>query len=164
MIRRQDRLLVGNHGLCWNILQLTSCMIFILITALLLVLELLYLKIALRFNISDTPNLRSSHTIVTLRGGGVIFPISALVYFLFFGFHYFGFILGLLAVSAFSFANDIKHQSRTLRMIVQMIAVSIFFWRMNLVGRVRRRLTLRWFKARRLRTLSAQTRNLRRIR
>ena len=106
-------------------------MLFIIITALLLVLELLYLKIALRFNISDTPNSRSSHKGVTLRGGGVIFPISALVYFLFFGFHYFGFILGLLAVSAYSFANDIKHQSRTMRMIVQMIAVTIFFWRMN---------------------------------
>ncbi len=48
----------------------------------LLVLELLYFKIADRFNIIDKPNERSSHSTIVLRGGGVIFAISILIWFL----------------------------------------------------------------------------------
>src|SRR6187551_889459 len=102
-------------------------MLFIVVTALLFLLELLYFKIAYRFNITDKPNIRSSHTDVTLRGGGVIFPISILVYFLLFGFHYFWFTIGLLVISAVSFADDIRHQPRGLRVIVHLIAVILFF-------------------------------------
>ena len=43
-----------------------------IILACLLILELSYFKIAGKFNIIDKPNLRSSHTRVTLRGGGII--------------------------------------------------------------------------------------------
>ncbi|MES2239791.1 MAG: hypothetical protein V4497_05960 [Bacteroidota bacterium] len=39
-------------------------------------IELLYFKIADKFNIIDKPNNRSSHTAITLRGGGIIFPIA----------------------------------------------------------------------------------------
>ena len=48
----------------------------LIITALLLILELLYFKIADRFNIIDKPNERSSHSSIVLRGGGVIFSLS----------------------------------------------------------------------------------------
>ena len=43
---------------------------------LLLLLELLYFRIADRFNIIDKPNQRSSHKRVTLRGGGIIFLLG----------------------------------------------------------------------------------------
>ena len=42
---------------------------------------LTYLKIAKRFEIVDKPNHRSSHEIVTIRGGGIVFPISVFMYF-----------------------------------------------------------------------------------
>ena len=54
---------------------------FIIVTLILLVLELLYFRIADKFNIIDKPNHRSSHTQITLRGGGIIFPIAFLLYF-----------------------------------------------------------------------------------
>jgi hypothetical protein len=38
-------------------------------------LELIYFKIADKYNIIDHPNHRSSHTKVTIRGGGIIFTI-----------------------------------------------------------------------------------------
>ncbi|MBS1390959.1 MAG: UDP-GlcNAc--UDP-phosphate GlcNAc-1-phosphate transferase, partial [Bacteroides sp.] len=58
-----------------------------------LVLELAYFKIADKFNIIDKPNERSSHTKVTLRGGGIIFYFGALAYFLTSGFEYPWFLL-----------------------------------------------------------------------
>ena len=45
--------------------------VYLLIAVLLLVLELVYFKIADKFNIIDKPNLRSSHSSIVLRGGGL---------------------------------------------------------------------------------------------
>ena len=39
----------------------------------LLGVELLYFRVADYFNIIDKPNERSSHTRITLRGGGIVF-------------------------------------------------------------------------------------------
>ena len=47
------------------------------ILVLLIVAELIYFLVADRLNIIDKPNLRSSHTHITLRGGGIIFIIGA---------------------------------------------------------------------------------------
>ena len=43
---------------------------YLIIAAVLVVAELVYFRIADRFNIIDKPNERSSHTKVVLRGGG----------------------------------------------------------------------------------------------
>ena len=107
-------------------------MILIGIFILLFILELVYFKIADQLNIIDKPNLRSSHTAITLRGGGVIFALSVLVYFLAFGFHYFWFTLGLVAISAISFADDIRHQPRRLRVSIQFIAVCLLLFKLGI--------------------------------
>lgn len=54
---------------------------YIVLFILFIGLELVYFKIADHFNIIDKPNNRSSHTSITLRGGGVIFPIAILIAF-----------------------------------------------------------------------------------
>ena len=51
-----------------------------IIAAVLVVAELCYFKIADKCNIIDKPNERSSHSTIVLRGGGVIFSISILVW------------------------------------------------------------------------------------
>lgn len=51
-------------------------MMYLAVFLVLFVLELIYFKIADRYNINDKPNHRSAHTEITLRGGGVIFPIA----------------------------------------------------------------------------------------
>ena len=63
-------------------------MTYIVIFLLLLVAELIYFRIADRFNIIDKPNQRSSHSTIVLRGGGIIFLIGAWVWSAFFGFDY----------------------------------------------------------------------------
>ena len=60
----------------------------IVIFTLLVILELVYFRIADRFNIIDRPNERSSHTTVVLRGGGIIFLIGAWMWSAFYGFEY----------------------------------------------------------------------------
>ena len=63
--------------------ELVSCMeimenmlSYVIIFAILLVAELLYFKVADKYNIIDKPNLRSSHTQITLLGGGIIFILE----------------------------------------------------------------------------------------
>ena len=53
---------------------------YLIIAAILVAAELVYFRIADRFNIIDKPNERSSHTTIVLRGGGVIFAISMIVW------------------------------------------------------------------------------------
>lgn len=48
-------------------------MIYIVVFVLLIAIELLYFRIALRYRIIDVPNGRSSHTKPAILGGGVIF-------------------------------------------------------------------------------------------
>ena len=53
---------------------------YIIIAVLLLAAELVYFKIADKCNIIDKPNERSSHKSIVLRGGGIIFAISMLIW------------------------------------------------------------------------------------
>ena len=63
-------------------------MYYLLILVLLFLAELFYFRVADRLNIIDRPNERSSHTRITLRGGGIIFYFGALAYFVTNGFEY----------------------------------------------------------------------------
>ena len=98
-------------------------MIYILIILLLFAAELLYFRIADHFNIIDKPNERSSHTSVTLRGGGILFWVGVLFYFLMSGWHYPWFFAGLTLVAAISFADDVKLQSPIVRLVLQFIGL-----------------------------------------
>ena len=53
-------------------------MYYLIILVLLFLAELFYFRIADKCNIIDKPNERSSHTWITLRGGGIIFFFGAL--------------------------------------------------------------------------------------
>ena len=53
---------------------------YLIIAVLLLAMELVYFRIGDRFNIIDKPNERSSHKSIVLRGGGIIFAVSILVW------------------------------------------------------------------------------------
>ncbi|QKJ29413.1 glycosyltransferase family 4 protein [Mucilaginibacter mali] len=107
-------------------------MIYLLYLVLLLIIELAYFKIADRYNIIDKPNHRSSHTEITIRGGGVIFPFSVFLWFVFSGLQYPWFVAGLLLISAISFLDDIKDFSRRLRLLAHLLAMLMVFWQLGL--------------------------------
>lgn len=108
---------------------------YLIIAAVLLAAELCYFKIADRFNIIDKPNERSSHSTIVLRGGGIIFAISILVWM---GLQmvqgewltahdYLPFVIGLVLICGISFWDDVKSLPDSLRMVVQIVSTLLMF-------------------------------------
>jgi len=105
---------------------------YILFFIVLFIAELAYFQLANHFNIIDKPNERSSHTRITLRGGGVIFYIGVLLYFTLEGFQYPWFFVGLTLISLISFADDIRPQSKKLRLSIHFTAMALMFYQWSL--------------------------------
>ena len=109
-------------------------MIYALIFVLLILLELAYFRVAGRFNIIDKPNQRSSHTSVTLRGGGIIFLIGAWLFAAFFGLEYGWFLLGLTLIGLVSFIDDIHSLPDSVRLVVQFAAMFLMFYQFGILN------------------------------
>jgi UDP-N-acetylmuramyl pentapeptide phosphotransferase/UDP-N-acetylglucosamine-1-phosphate transferase len=106
-------------------------MIYFALAVLLVCIEIVYFKIADRYNIIDKPNERSSHTAITLRGGGVIFPIAlSIAYFL--GYVSWEIALAVLIVAIVSFVDDIRPLSQLPRFVSHVIAVGLVFYDLQL--------------------------------
>ena len=111
---------------------------YLFIAVLLLVAELIYFRIADHFNIIDKPNERSSHSTIVLRGGGVIFPISILVWMAlqmvngewFMVKDYLPFVVGLVLICGVSFWDDVKSLPDSVRLMAQFVAMALMFWSM----------------------------------
>lgn len=109
-------------------------MIYVVIAAILMAAELLYFKFADRFNIIDRPNMRSSHTSITLRGGGVVFLFGAWVYAAFFGVTYPWFLIGLTLVGVVSFIDDVHSLPDSVRLVVQFAAMFLMFYQFGILN------------------------------
>ena len=107
-------------------------MTYILLLILLFSAEIVYFRIADHFNIIDKPNERSSHISITLRGGGIVFYIGVLLYFIIEGFQYPWFFYGLTLITVISFADDIKPQSFILRLLIHLTALLFMFYQWQL--------------------------------
>ena len=122
-------------------------MMYLAVFLVLFVLELVYFKIADRYNIIDKPNHRSAHTEITLRGGGIVFPIAFLLFFitstwgklvhlplldqaaenqneLLFG-------IGLLLLCTISFLDDLYDLSSKIRIVFHFISVTLLLAFLN---------------------------------
>ena len=100
---------------------------YIIIAALLFALELIYFRIADKLNIIDKPNERSSHNTLVIRGGGIIFLLSAWIWSAFFGFCYPWFLAGMTIVCGISLWDDIHSLPDSARLIAQFIAMFMMF-------------------------------------
>ena len=107
-------------------------MCYLIILVLLFLVELFYFHIADKYNIIDKPNERSSHTRITLRGGGIIFYLGALAYFLTNQFEYPWFMLALTLVTVISFVDDIHSISQGLRLVFHFTAMGLMFYQWEL--------------------------------
>lgn len=111
---------------------------YIVIAIVLFITELVYFKIADRCNIIDKPNERSSHSNIVLRGGGIIFPISILVWMAlqmvngewFMVKDYLPFVVGLVLICGVSFWDDVKSLPDSVRLMAQFVAMALMFWSM----------------------------------
>lgn len=86
-----------------------------------------YFKLATHYNIIDKPNERSSHTRITIRGGGIIFVLAAVVA-LFLDFPSFCLpALGIIIIGTISFLDDIYTLPNKVRILFHIVAVSMMF-------------------------------------
>ena len=116
-------------------------MTYFLIFCLLLVAELLYFRIADRFNIIDKPNERSSHSSVVLRGGGVIFSLAMVAWAVMMVVQgewqavvgYVPFLCGLLLVAGVSFVDDVRSLPDSVRLVTQFVAMALMFWSLGIM-------------------------------
>ena len=97
--------------------DMTIWLIYLIISALLLAAELVYFRIADRFNIIDKPNQRSSHSSIVLRGGGIIFVLGLWIWAAFFGFQNIWFLIAVTLVAGISFIDDIHSLPDSVRLV-----------------------------------------------
>ena len=107
---------------------------YLIIAAILVAAELMYFRIADRYNIIDKPNERSSHTTIVLRGGGIVFSVSMIVWAVLMVTQgkgiaaYLPFLVGLILIAGISFWDDVRSLPDSVRLVVQFVATGLMFW------------------------------------
>ena len=113
-----------------------------IIFVILLVLELVYFKIADKCNIIDKPNERSSHSTIVLRGGGIIFMLGLWIWAAFtsagllntgLGFGYPYFLAAVTLIAGVSFVDDIRSLPDSVRLVAQFVAMGLMFYQMDML-------------------------------
>lgn len=94
----------------------------------LLLCELLYFRIARRFRIGDKVTHRSSHREYKLTGGGIIFILAAIIYYLWLGKTINIMLIGAILLSLISFIDDVKNISPVPRLVLHSIVVFTTFF------------------------------------
>ena len=108
-----------------------------LLGMLLFAAEEIYFRTADKGNIRDRPNKRSSHTRITLRGGGISFWLGVLLSFLFHPSQWSDdgcFFAGLTLISAISFGDDVRGVRQLPRLVVHLAAMLLLFAQWHLFG------------------------------
>ncbi len=117
-------------------------MIYIIEFILLLAIELLYFRIADKYNIIDKPNERSSHSTIVLRGGGIIFMICLWIWAAFtsagllntgLGFCYPWFLAAVTLIAGVSFVDDIRSLPDSVRLVAQFVAMGLMFYQLDML-------------------------------
>lgn len=106
---------------------------YIVLTALFFLLMLLYFKVAIHFNIIDHPNERSSHDVVTIRGGGIVYLFAALIA-LYHHHNLFMPVLGVFTIGLISLLDDRMALSRRLRLTFHLASVTLLFVSLDVFG------------------------------
>ena len=106
---------------------------YIFVAVLLLLLEMTYMRTAVRLKVFDIPHLQSSHSGMVVRGGGIIFYLAFLIWSLIHGTFALGGLIGLTLLATVSFIDDIHSISAKVRLVCQFIAILLLFYHSGLV-------------------------------
>ena len=121
---------------------MNTYLVYGIIFVILLVLELVYFKIADKCNIIDKPNERSSHSTIVLRGGGIIFMLGLWVWAAFtstgllstgLGFGYPWFLAAVTLIAGVSFVDDIRSLPDSVRLVAQFVAMGLMFYQLDML-------------------------------
>lgn len=99
-------------------------MLILGVFGILLSVLMIYLRLAPKLGLFDTPNNRSSHKEVTIRGAGIIYPIALVIYGFLYDFVPLPLIVGGLFLGVVSFIDDWKNLTARLRLILHAGVIS----------------------------------------
>lgn len=105
-------------------------MTYLVITISFFLFIILYFRIADHYNIIDHPNERSSHSEITIRGGGIIFLFAAIAIAILYPIYWLP-VTGILIIGIISFLDDTLTLSSKLRLLFHLLAVTIMFLFLN---------------------------------
>jgi len=105
-------------------------MLYLILFILMFIVMILYFRIANHYNIIDHPNERSSHSEITIRGGGIIYLFGALVAVIMHNEFWLP-IFGMLIIGTISFVDDRISLSNKIRLFFHLTAVSLLFIFLN---------------------------------
>ena len=112
---------------------------YLIVLILLLALELVYIRIACRLHIVDEPNERSSHSLITYRGGGVIFTLSMVAWVVMMLLQgqgitmYLPFLCGLLLIAGVNLWDDASYAPGLVRFMAQVTMVVLMLWSLGVM-------------------------------
>lgn len=104
--------------------MITHIILFVLLS----LVSFIYYKVADKFNIIDKPNHRSSHLKPTIRGGGILFVLALVIYFIAADFSDPYFFAGMLLLAVVSFFDDLKDLSSRVRFSTQLVAMILLLF------------------------------------
>lgn len=90
-----------------------------------------YIRLADKYNIIDKPNERSSHSNITIRGGGIIFLLAAVVALVWHFSEFWLPVMGILLIGVISFLDDMYTLSNRIRILFHLLAVTCLFLYVN---------------------------------
>ena len=119
---------------------------YIIIAAILLAAEIVYFRIADKYNIIDKPNERSSHSTIVLRGGGIIFMLGLWIWCIaslvlggftgcqeVSGIQYPWFLTAVTLIAGVSFVDDIRSLPDSVRLVAQFVAMGLMFYQLGML-------------------------------
>jgi UDP-N-acetylmuramyl pentapeptide phosphotransferase/UDP-N-acetylglucosamine-1-phosphate transferase len=105
---------------------------YFIILFILIFSAIIYIKLAQKYNIVDNPNFRSSHTVPTIRGGGILFYVAVVLFFIVSNFKYPYFFVSISTIALVSFVDDIKTLSAKVRLPFQFFAIALVMFQVGL--------------------------------
>lgn len=109
---------------------------YLIVFLILLLVALIYHRLALRFEIIDKPNHRSSHIHTTVRGGGILFPLAVIFWWMAFDFSNTWMVLGIVWVATISLLDDIYTISSKIRFGIQFLALTMAFYDLEVFSQI----------------------------
>lgn len=104
---------------------------YITVFLILSLVSVFYLKLAEKLNIVDRPNQRSSHSVPTIRGGGILFVVAFLLYQIITNSTEFYLLIAVLLIAVISFTDDIITLSAKFRFPFQVLAVTLMVYQVG---------------------------------
>ena len=118
---------------------MNTWVLYILIAIVLVVAELVYFRVADKYNLVEKQKENGHVSAITRRGGGVIFLLSIVIWglmMLVLGnevLDYIPFLCGLLLVAGISFVEEFRSVPDSVRVAIQFIAMGLMFWTMGVM-------------------------------